>query len=89
MGKLFTREQARAFLRDNDLKDIPSIENFLRDGFKEMLQEALEAEMDKELGMMQKMNLRVHLMMCSGCRNFGKQVEFLRQSCRKFMQQDS
>lgn len=45
--------------------------------------------MDKELGMMQKMNLRVHLMMCSGCRNFGKQMEFLRQSCRKFMQQDS
>jgi len=50
---------------------------------------ALSQEMDKELGMMQKMNLRVHLMMCSGCRNFGKQVEFLRQSCRKFMQQDS
>ncbi|TXT24821.1 MAG: hypothetical protein FD134_1356 [Gallionellaceae bacterium] len=45
--------------------------------------------MDRELGMMQKMGLRFHLLMCGGCRNFGKQVEFLRQSCRKFTQQDN
>ncbi|MBI5626468.1 MAG: zf-HC2 domain-containing protein [Nitrosomonadales bacterium] len=45
--------------------------------------------MDKKLGMMQKMGLRFHLMMCSGCRNFNKQMEFLRQGCRKFTQQDS
>jgi len=50
MGKLFTREQARAFLRDNNLKDAPSIESALIAGFKELLQEALEAEMDNELG---------------------------------------
>jgi predicted anti-sigma-YlaC factor YlaD len=45
--------------------------------------------MDKELSMMQKMSLRFHLMMCSGCRNFNKQMEFLRQGCRKFLQRDS
>lgn len=45
--------------------------------------------MDKELGMLQRMSLRFHLMMCSGCRNFNKQMEFLRQGCRKFPQQDS
>ena len=45
--------------------------------------------MDKELGMMQKMSLHFHLMMCRGCRNFSKQMEFLRQSCRKFPQQNS
>jgi hypothetical protein len=45
--------------------------------------------MDKELGMMQKLSLRLHLMMCRGCRNFRKQMEFLRQGCRKFPQQDS
>ena len=45
--------------------------------------------MDKELGMMQKMSLRFHLMMCRGCRNFSKQMEFLRRSCRKFPQQGS
>jgi predicted anti-sigma-YlaC factor YlaD len=45
--------------------------------------------MDKELGVMQKMSLRFHLMMCSGCRNYRKQMEFLRQGCRKFPQRDS
>lgn len=45
--------------------------------------------MDKELGMMQKLSLRSHLMMCRGCRNFSKQIGFLRQGCRKFPQQNS
>ena len=45
--------------------------------------------MDKDLGVLQRMSLRFHLMMCSGCRNFNKQMEFLRQGCRKFPQQDS
>ena len=40
--------------------------------------------MDKELGVRQKMGLQIHLMMCSGCRNFMIQMEFLRQSCHKF-----
>ena len=45
--------------------------------------------MDKELGMLQKIGLRFHLMMCTGCRNFSKQMKFLRQGCQKFPQQDS
>lgn len=45
--------------------------------------------MDRKLGLRQKMSLRFHLMMCSGCRNFSKQMEFLREGCRKFPQQDS
>jgi predicted anti-sigma-YlaC factor YlaD len=49
----------------------------------------MSQEMDKELGLTQKMGLRFHLMMCSGCRNLNKQMEFLRQSCRKFPSQDS
>ena len=40
--------------------------------------------MDKELGLFQKLTLRSHLMMCKGCRNFNKQMAFLRQGCRKF-----
>jgi len=39
--------------------------------------------MDQELTMLQKMGLRFHLMMCSGCRNFNKQMDFLRQGLRK------
>jgi predicted anti-sigma-YlaC factor YlaD len=45
--------------------------------------------MDKELGLFQKMSLRAHLMMCKGCRNFNKQMAFLRQSIQKFPTQDS
>lgn len=50
MSKLFTKEQARALLKEHGLTDAPSIQNALVDGFKELLQEALEAEMDNELG---------------------------------------
>ena len=50
MGKLFTREQARQFLKENDLKDADSIGDALVAQFKDLLQEALEAEMDHELG---------------------------------------
>ena len=50
MSRLFTREQARALLKEQGLTDAPSIQNALVDGFKELLQEALEAEMDNELG---------------------------------------
>ncbi len=45
--------------------------------------------MDKKLGMLQKTSLRLHLMMCEGCRNFNKQMQFLREGLRKFPQQNS
>lgn len=50
MEKLFTKEQARKFLKENNLKDGESIADALRDSFKELIQEALEVEMDQELG---------------------------------------
>ena len=45
--------------------------------------------MDKELGLLQQMSLRFHLMMCDGCRNCKKQMMFLRKSCEEFPRQDS
>jgi transposase-like protein len=50
MKKLFTKEQAKQFLAENDLKDAQSIADALRNSFKDLIQEALEAEMDNELG---------------------------------------
>jgi len=50
MNKLFTREQARKFLSKNNLKNAESIADALRNSFKDLIQEALEAEMDQELG---------------------------------------
>lgn len=50
MSKLFTREQIREWLRDNDLKTGASIENAFIAEIKDVLQEALEEEMNCELG---------------------------------------
>lgn len=50
MGKLFTREQAREWLRDNKLKDAKSIEDAFTAEIKDVLQEALEEEMTDVLG---------------------------------------
>ena len=50
MSKLFTREQARDWLRQNDLKDGKSITNAFIAEIKDVLQEALEEEMTTSLG---------------------------------------
>ncbi len=50
MSKLFTQEQARAWLRANNLKDAKSIETAFVAEIKDVLQEALEEEMNHELG---------------------------------------
>jgi transposase-like protein len=50
MDKLFTKEQARNFLRKNNLKDAKSIEDAFVAQFKDVIQEALEEELSYELG---------------------------------------
>ncbi|RLG13465.1 MAG: hypothetical protein DRN66_04105, partial [Candidatus Nanohalarchaeota archaeon] len=50
MTKLFTKEQARNFIRENNLKDGKSIEDAFIEQIKDVLQEALEEEMNSELG---------------------------------------
>ena len=34
---------------------------------------------DRKLGMSERMALRLHLIICSGCRNFGSQMHSLRK----------
>lgn len=41
---------------------------------------------ERHLSVREKMGLKVHLMMCSGCRNFSQQIPFLRQAMRAFAQ---
>lgn len=50
MEPLFTKEQARSFLRENNLKDAKSIEDAFIAQIKDVLQEALEEELTHELG---------------------------------------
>jgi len=39
--------------------------------------------LDRELGFTERVKLRVHLAICDGCTNFGKQVAFLREAMAK------
>lgn len=50
METVFSKEQIRKILKENDLKDGKSIADFLKKSFGSFLQEALESEMDQELG---------------------------------------
>lgn len=39
---------------------------------------------DRSLSLVEKLQLKIHLAMCSGCSNFGKQVDFLRTACKRY-----
>lgn len=47
---ILTKEQMRAILKENNVKTTEDINNVLKDMFGSFLQEALEAELDTELG---------------------------------------
>ena len=50
MSKLWTKEQLRAFIKENNLVSADDAQKALKELFKETLQEMLEAELDTELG---------------------------------------
>ncbi len=39
---------------------------------------------DRSLSMAEKMGLKVHVMMCTGCKNFSMQVPFLSQAMKAY-----
>ncbi len=49
----------------------------------------MSQRMDRRLGLAERMGLKLHLMMCGGCRNFGRQMNFLRESLRRLPGRDS
>ncbi|MGE0113591.1 MAG: zf-HC2 domain-containing protein [Steroidobacteraceae bacterium] len=40
--------------------------------------------LDRQLTIGERMPLKLHVMMCSGCRNFGKQMTMMRDAARTF-----
>ena len=46
----------------------------------------LSQAQEQRLGLQQRLPLQMHLLMCSGCRNFGKQLHTLRQVARAYTQ---
>lgn len=50
MDKLWTKEQLRAFIKENNLKTADDAQQALKDLFKDTIQEMLEAELETDLG---------------------------------------
>lgn len=44
----------------------------------------ISAQQDRQLAAGEHLQLKMHLAMCSGCRNFRAQMNFLRDACKKF-----
>ncbi|MBA5604208.1 zf-HC2 domain-containing protein [Duganella sp. FT3S] len=40
--------------------------------------------MERKLTLAEQISVRMHVMMCSGCRNFGKQMQTLRHVARAY-----
>ncbi|WP_329604330.1 zf-HC2 domain-containing protein [Undibacterium griseum] len=41
---------------------------------------------ERPLTLQERMSVKMHVMMCSGCRNFGEQMHILRQAARTYVQ---
>ena len=44
----------------------------------------LSESQERSLALKERMSLKMHVMMCSGCRNFGTQMDTLRKMARAF-----
>ncbi|MGZ8231102.1 MAG: zf-HC2 domain-containing protein [Burkholderiales bacterium] len=50
--------------------------------------ELLSQAQDRPLGVREKLALYVHLPLCNGCRNFKKQLAFIRQALKELVRTD-
>lgn len=46
--------------------------------------ELMSQEQDRRLGLAERIGLRLHVLMCSGCNNYRRQMGVLRAACRRF-----
>ena len=44
---------------------------------------------DRNLSFSERLQLKMHLAMCTGCRNFKGQMAFLRRACRRYLTDQS
>ena len=45
----------------------------------------LSESQDRKLDLSERLQLKVHLAMCRGCRNYKGQMDFLRLACRRYL----
>jgi len=50
--------------------------------------ELLSQAQDRSLTSVEKFRLRLHLLLCDGCRNFNRQLEFMRAALRRYRDRD-
>ena len=48
----------------------------------------LSQSQDRQIGFREQLALKLHLMLCRGCTNFGKQLVFIRTAVRRFRDED-
>ena len=48
----------------------------------------LSQSQDQRLSLRDRLSLRLHLMLCDGCTNFQKQLDFIRVALRRYRDRD-
>lgn len=48
----------------------------------------LSEQLDRKLTLRERVALSIHLSMCSGCRNFSKQMDVIRGFCKSYADSD-
>lgn len=46
--------------------------------------ELMSQEQDRRLGLAERLGLRLHVLICTGCNNYRRQMAVLRAACRRF-----
>jgi heterodisulfide reductase subunit B len=48
----------------------------------------LSAAQDRELSLAERLQLKMHLAMCGGCRSFSRQMDLLRDACKRYIDKE-
>lgn len=48
----------------------------------------LSQAQERQLGFAEQWSLRLHLLICDGCRNFRRQLAFIRTAARRYLERD-
>jgi Putative zinc-finger len=48
----------------------------------------MSQELDRSLSLRERINLRLHTLICNGCRNARQQMEFIRHACQSWIRRD-
>lgn len=46
--------------------------------------ELMSQELDRPLSLGERLGLRLHVLICTGCSNYWRQMDVLRAACRRF-----